>query len=267
MSINFTPQLSNEYQSLFDTCIVRPEKSNEIESNVNSMKAHKDRYDAVADQLNIPWYFIAIIHCLEASLKFNTHLHNGDPLTARTVQVPAGRPLTGNPPFTWEASAIDALTLEGFAANSDWSIPHMLFAFEKYNGFGYRSKGINSPYLWSGSNQYTKGKFVQDGKFDSEAISKQTGAAVLLKRILDEQGEITMPAIDLTTQIKNLGEQVNYDAHNFNPMARQLQTLLNRNGEHLEADGKAGDFTSEAYQRVSGKFLKGDVRRVDVVGV
>jgi hypothetical protein len=33
------------------------------------------------------------------------------------------------------------------------------------NGFGYRAHGINSPYLWSYSNQYHAGKFVSDGVY------------------------------------------------------------------------------------------------------
>lgn len=257
MATTFSSELANEYQFLFDTCIIKPEKDAEVENNVNKIFAHQATYEAVAKKLNMPWYFIAIIHCMEGSLNFNTHLHNGDPLTARTVQVPASRPLTGNPPFTWEESAIDALTLEGFASQTDWSIPAMLFAFEKFNGFGSRGKGINSPYLWSYSNQYTKGKFVKDHVFDPEAISKQCGAAVLLKRILEKQ-HVLNNNIDKITLIKQTGEKVAYDPQNFHEDASQLQELLNSVGEHLKVDGFAGRNTSDAYHAITGEFLHGD---------
>lgn len=36
-------------------------------------------------------------------------------------------------------------------------------------------------FLWSFSTIYEKGKFVADGKFDANAVSKQCGAALLLK--------------------------------------------------------------------------------------
>lgn len=72
------------------------------------IQANKDRYVAVSKLTGIPWSFIAVIHNMEASLNFKSHLHNGDPLTARTVQVPAGYPKKGNPPFKWEDSAADA---------------------------------------------------------------------------------------------------------------------------------------------------------------
>jgi len=136
----------------------------------------------------------------------------------------------------------------------------LLFAFESYNGFGSRRNGINTPYLWSFSNHYTKGKFIRDHVFDPEAVSDQAGAAVLLRRINERQ--LTLGQTDIITQIRQLGEQVNYDPDHFNPEALQLQNLLNSVGLHLRLDGKAGDRTSEAYQHISGKFLNGDVRRV-----
>ena len=113
------------------------------------------------------------------------HLHNGDPLQARTVHVPAGRAAAGSPPFTWRQSAMDALTMKGFHNVSDCSMPRMLYLLEKYNGFGYRMRRVPTPYLWSFSNLYEKGKFVQDGRFDPEAVSKQCGAALMLKAVTE----------------------------------------------------------------------------------
>lgn len=135
----------------------------------------------------IPWYFIACVHYLECSFSFRKHLHNGDPLTGYTVQVPAGRPKVGHaPPFTFEESAVDALKLMGFDKVRSWILPFILRKLEAYNGFGYfKYHKMNSPYLWSFSNHYTKGKYVKDGKFDKEAVSAQTGSAVILKRMED----------------------------------------------------------------------------------
>ena len=72
-------------------------------------------------------------------------MHNGDPLTGRTVHVPAGRPITGDPPFPWDASSIDAL--KGFGLdnlNSD-DLTSTLNAIERSNGIGYRARGVSSP--------------------------------------------------------------------------------------------------------------------------
>lgn len=142
----------------------------------------------------IPWFFIACVHYLECSFNFSKHLHNGDPLTGYTVQVPAGRPKVGHPPpFTFEESAVDALKFMKFDKVRQWILPFILRKLEAYNGFGYfKYKNINSPYLWSFSGHYAKGKYVKDGKFDKDAVSQQMGAAVILKR-MEERGLIYIP--------------------------------------------------------------------------
>jgi lysozyme family protein len=52
-------------------------------------------------------------------------------------------------------------------------------------GYRKRKPPMNSPYLWSGSNHYTKGKFIHDGQFDPEAVSKQIGAGTMLRYMVD----------------------------------------------------------------------------------
>lgn len=199
-----TDNLKAEYQRLWDTMVYRWEDDHTDEPGLEaiyqglkvefcgvnaSIKSHRARYEAIAKAAtgSIPWDFIAIIHNLECGLSFNKHLHNGDPLTRRTVLVPAGRPAAGSPPFSFEDSAVDALTMPGkrFHLETDWSLPATLFRLESYNGLGYLKfhPNVKSPYLWSGSNHYTRGKYVADGQWSSSAVSKQLGTAVLLKEL------------------------------------------------------------------------------------
>jgi lysozyme family protein len=172
-----------QYQHLWDTMVIEINASrvNNIAIKIGSNLA---RYQTVVSGWSIPAYVVGVIHNMESDLNFTRHLHNGDKLTARTVHVPAGRPLTGTPPFTWEESAKDALQMRGMDKVTDWSISHMLLVVEGYNGFGYARRGRLSPYLWAGSNHYTKGKYVSDGKFDPEAVSNQIGAALILKQFV-----------------------------------------------------------------------------------
>lgn len=137
-----------------------------------------DRYKNVSHETKLPWEFIGIIHHMESFCNFNTHLHNGDPLTARTVHVPKGRPVGSNPPFLWEYSAMDALNNSNIVKPMS-GVGDILKAMEAYNGLGYRKRGINTPYVWSGSTYYTKGKYSADGVYDPELISKQCGGAVV----------------------------------------------------------------------------------------
>lgn len=172
-----------DFQTLWDTCAVRPERLGAVQYLVAMITKNKSRYTSISDATGVPWQVVSILHLMEASCNFNKHLHNGDPLTARTVQVPAGRPKTGNPPFTFEESAVDALNYDGATKIKDWSVVSTLKFIERYNGLGYRNKGIYSPYLWSFTNHYRSGKYVADGVWSKTAVSAQCGAAAVLKLI------------------------------------------------------------------------------------
>jgi lysozyme family protein len=185
--------LKDEYSRLFKSATMRSEYAEETDWHLTMMNKSKARYQSVSDDTGVPWYFIAVCHALESSFNFRAHLHNGDfPLSARTRQVPAGRPTRWLPPSDWESSARDALKLLGFAGQKEWSVERTLYRLEAYNGFGYRPYGVASPYLWSFSNHYARGKYVADRKWSSTAKSQQCGAAVML-RLLTNAGEIDWP--------------------------------------------------------------------------
>jgi hypothetical protein len=139
---------------------------------------------------------------MECNFSFKHHLHNGDPLTGYTVHVPANRPKVGHaPPFTFEESAVDAIKLMKYDQVTNWSLSFILLKLEGYNGFGYNRKGIHTPYLWSYSNHYTKGKYVKDGVYDANAVSSQLGAAVILKRMEDQRGKFGVIVAGYTENI------------------------------------------------------------------
>jgi len=259
-------ELRNEYQTLFDSCAIRTEKRAVVQTLTTQLLGNKERYRSVERQTDVPWYVIAVIHNMESSQRFTKHLHNGDPLTARTVQVPAGRPVDGNPPFTWEVSAIDAVVFDKLDTVEDWTIPGALFALEKFNGFGSRSRGIKTPYLWSFSNHYSKGKFIADNVFDPNAVSQQCGAAVLLKRMTAINAiEVPVSVIPSTaSEIATLGAAVTFSRNKKTIEAVRLQKALNRfpgAAMKLTVDGVAGGNTSDAFRAVTGHLLSGDPRQ------
>lgn len=143
--------------------------------------AAKSRYQAVAAETGVPWFVIAVIHHREASGDFRGVLHNGEAIIGagrRTTLVPKGR----GPFASWEEAAKDALAeCHPYAArHGDWSIGGTLTLLERYNGLGYFSRGLPSPYLWAGTDQYATGKYVRDGVFDATAEDRQLGCAGLL---------------------------------------------------------------------------------------
>jgi len=182
------PALKPEYERLFANCKVSDRRRYEVQKLVDHILANRPRYDAAGKPLGTPWWVIGTLHAMESGLNFHTHLHNGDPLTGRTVQVPSGRPKEGNPPFAWEFSATDALKMHGFHVWRDWSIAGALYKAEQYNGWGVRrfhSGSGPTAYLWSYTNVYRGGKYVRDGVWNPTAQSQQPGVAAMLRVMVD----------------------------------------------------------------------------------
>lgn len=187
-------ELKSEYATLWQTMTIRASRIKTVRASAKKILDNKDRYEAIQALTGAPWYFVGIIHKMEGNCDFSTHLHNGDPLTGRTKLVPRGRPKIGNPPFTWEVSAKDALEMKGVASIKDWSIERICYELERYNGFGYRNYHPNtlSPYLWSFTDHYSRGKYVSDGKWSPTAVSSQSGACALLKVLTQMDASIVL---------------------------------------------------------------------------
>jgi lysozyme family protein len=183
----------SKYEALFKSMIVRPAVASEARKIcLSKIIPYKARYQSVGLDTGVPWWWIACIHHMESGNDFKTHLHNGDSLAERTHHKPVGRPVTGNPPFEWAYSAEDALMQhEAVAKQKTWKLENVLWLFEKYNGMGYEMHGINSPYVWSGCQHYTKGFYSVDSEWDASAVSGQIGAAVILKELINI-GEVAM---------------------------------------------------------------------------
>ena len=175
------------YARLWVSMEVRASKAADIKSTARKIIDNQSRYAEVAEATGVPWYVVGLIHAMEAGGDFNCHLHNGDSLARRTVQVPAGRPKDGKPPFKWQDSAIDAVRYDGLDKVGTWSIERICYELEKFNGWGYvlHHSDVNTPYLWSGSNNYARGKYVADGQWSSSAVSGQSGAMPILKCIME----------------------------------------------------------------------------------
>jgi len=138
----------------------------------------KAQYRAVEAKTGVPWWFIAVVHERESSQNWAANLAQGDPWDKVSVHVPVRR----GPFPSWEAAAVDALAnCAPYAAhNKDWSIGGTLTKLEEYNGLGYASRGKPSPYLWSGTDQYIRGKYIRDGFYDPDVVDNQLGCAGLL---------------------------------------------------------------------------------------
>lgn len=255
--IALTPELQHEYQRLFAACTIRPERTAEVEQQVEAIMVDRDRYQRVGRQLDVPWFVVAALHYADTGRDFTVHLHNGDPLTERTHHLPDGRPVEGEPPFTWEDSAADALCLHHFDQWSDWSIAGVLFKLEGRGGWGYRlhHPEVLSPYLWNYSTCYSQGKYVTDDTWNETAVGQRCGAAVLLRRLAERD------LIEFAACGESAPGLLCYAETETSPWVEALQQFLNTlPGIYLKVDGRPGPRTSSALHKLTGRYLLGDPR-------
>ena len=156
VNFNFTENLSARQQS-------------ELSQFKANWEQNKSRYQSVSAQTGVPAELIAAIHWREASGSFNARLHDGGSLSGYS---------------SWEAAAVNALTENSYGNISMNDITTWYDFAERYNGLGYRNKGVSSPYVWAGTTNYTSGKYVADGVYDAGYVDQQLGVAVMLKALL-----------------------------------------------------------------------------------
>lgn len=163
----------------WQNCHVPADKGPAFASVATRIKAHKPVYDEIEKETGVPWWFTGMVHYRESNLDMNKSLAQGDPWNKVSTHVPKGR----GPFKSFKEAAVDALVnCAPYAArNKDWSAAGALTMFEQYNGLGYYNKGLPSPYVWAGTDQYIKGKYVADGVFDPNAVDQQLGGAGILK--------------------------------------------------------------------------------------
>jgi len=163
-------------------------RGSEFEKWALKAVANKATYKEIERRTGVPWVFVAVTHYRESTMDISKSLAQGDPWNKVSVRVPAGR----GPFSSFADAAVDALVnCAPYAArNRDWSIEGMLTYLERYNGLGYAMRGLPSAYVWAGTDQYVKGKFVADGKFDANVVDKQLGCAGLILAMMSHDPSI-----------------------------------------------------------------------------
>lgn len=173
----------------------------------------KDIYQRVEDVTGVPKGFIAAVHVRENGPdvgKFQTYLGNGQSLNRVTTIVPKGR----GPFKSWSEGAIDAIKLQKLDKIEKWDLETAVTEWEKYNGLGYRKRGKNSPYVWTGTQHGVGvGYFTSDGVYSATAKDRGIGVFALYTLLINEDAdfkikenldyEIDVPVDDKKSKVKN----------------------------------------------------------------
>jgi lysozyme family protein len=140
------------------------------------IEKHEAVYLETETATGFPWFLIAAIHYREAGCDMKKTIKSGGLLPdGVSWSVNAGATLNSWKPFLRRKNLWHPI--------EEGSMSAMLEFAERYNGLGYRKRGIASPYLWAGTSRYVKGKYTADGKFDPEAVDRQLGVAPILKAL------------------------------------------------------------------------------------
>lgn len=233
-------QMRAGYAKLWDRAAILSTRRADAKAIAQRIIDNRDKYKAVQARTGVPWPMIAALHNRESGLSFAGHLHNGDSLRGYTHQVPAGRPKVGHgPPFTWEESAVDALTMPGHRLDQvkRWSVERILYECERYNGWGYLGK-CNSPYLWSWTDQYHGGKYIADHVWSASAWDKQAGCAAVFKALIEVDAEARL----LFAAAPREAEPPNDAKREANRQARRVQA----SGGALAGSGAGGEAAKQS---------------------
>lgn len=181
------PSLHAEYLKNFREAKINPSNSHQVKRIIEKIISQRNSYEQASAKIlekldqKVPWYIIASLHNMEASLGLHKQILNGQKISQRTTWVPKGL----GPWGSFEDSCVTAFEIKPNI--EDWSdLGHVLYWLERFNGWGYRKKGIWSPYLYSFTTLYTRGKYVSDGKFSRRAVSSQCGIVAILKELQNQ---------------------------------------------------------------------------------
>ena len=251
-----TDELRDDYQRAFAACVIREERTAEVEALTETLLTQRARYQTVGERLNLPWFVVAALHHADTGCDFEVHPHNGDPLTDRTQHLPDGRPVDGEPPFTWETAppTLCACTTSINGGIGALPGPCSYWRDAVVGATGLHHPEVPSPHLWNYATHYRQGKYVTDDTWNENAIAQRCGAAVLLRR-LAERGLIEFTAT---------GEPL---AWPLLQLRRNRDLALDRGaltvseypaGIFVKVDGRAGPRTSEAFRQFTGLDWPGD---------
>lgn len=229
----------------------------DLEAFVANWEKNKARYEKVSAETGVPAKLVAALHWRESTGDFGTYLHQGDPIGKKSVNEPKGI-LFDN----WHDAAVDAIQqkqgiIDSTNMTAETTDLESIATFaEAYNGLGYHNADRVSPYVYAGTDAYSRGKYVSDGKFSSSHVDQQLGVLAMMDSIGGLDQELAEVTPDEAWKQVVDGKKILRQG-DTGPAVEKLQEKLG-----LDADGDFGSGTRksvEAFQRKNGLDPDGEV--------
>ena len=177
--------LKGEYVALIARARIRPECERVLQVTCERLLHDKPVYRQVFEATGVPIAALMALAEREMSGNLHCYLGNGQPLNRRTTIVPKGR----GPFPSFVAGALDALHLDGLdqvaGLPEGWTLPRFAYESETWNGWGYRSHGIPSPYIFGGTTAQRPGKYIRDGVYSSTLMDPQLGTLAIVEKLFE----------------------------------------------------------------------------------
>lgn len=247
--------LKHEYEKLLASATIVANREKELAKACENLLKGKEIYQHVADRTGVPVAYLMATAQREMSGNLHCYLGNGQSLKRKTTIVPLDRgPFLQPFPEDFIAGALDALHIDGLdkvaSIGEGWTLARAAYEGETFNGWGYRSHGIPSPYVFGATTAQRSGKFIRDHVYDSGHMDEQLGVIALIeelfkldKTLVFDAGPVKIedtPKVLINPVPIGVGGDINVFL---------LQMKLNSEkvaGTPLKVDGKYGRATTRA---------------------
>lgn len=180
--------VAQQLQNMYHKATLNNRFKSELVTASQKIKHNLSEYEVVNKEMGsaIPSWLVGCLHYREqASLSLGAFLGNGQMIIGtgrRSTLVPIG----AGPFATFAEGAIYALRRVGLQHVQSWELGTCLEEAERWNGLGYRRRGVVNPYLFSGTSVYHAGKFIADGHYSPSAVDMQPGIAALVMQLVHD---------------------------------------------------------------------------------
>lgn len=234
--------LKAEYAQLIAAAKIRPECEHVLAVTARRLLHDKMIYQEIYAATGVPVAVLMALSEREMSGNLHCYLGNGQHLTMRTTIVPVGRGPFPDTPDGFVRGALDALRIDGLdkiaQTPEGWSLPRTAYEFELWNGFGYRARGIPSPYVFGATTVQRPGKFIRDHVYSATTMDPQLGALAIIEELFKLDPSLTFaPGIakvenapPLVPAPQPVGLGVGIIDMNDLDSVKTLETALNNSG-------------------------------------
>jgi lysozyme family protein len=135
-------------------------------------------------------------------------------------------------------------------ASTGWTAAHALYEEELWNGFGPRNHGRRSGYVVGGTQLYTGGMYVADGKWSESTSDERPGTLALMMTVARRRPDLALPGLILDAQ-GTVPSPVPAPlpvplGHGDGDTTTWIQESLKKLGFSLDVDGNYGRQTKRA---------------------